>query len=100
MKPSGVVVANASEAVPSWNGPAYVVDATGIALEEGLGSRSVPIVNTAMVGALAGATRLVRLESVLAAIAALVPQKREANGRAADKAFHAVRRLALAAVST
>ena len=97
-KPGGTVVANASETVPSWNGPTYVVDATAIALEEGLGSRSVPIVNTAMVGALAGATKLVRLESVLAAIAALVPQKREANGRAAEKAFHAVRKLAVAEV--
>jgi len=96
LKPGGAVVANASDAAPAWDGPTYVVDATAIALEEGLGSRSVPIVNTAMVGALAGATRLVRLESVLAAIQGLVPQKREANGRAAERAFRAVRRPALA----
>jgi len=76
-----------------WDFPACVVDATGIALEEGLGSRSVPIVNTAMVGALAGATDLVRLPSVLSAIEALVPQKLEANQRAAERAARAVRRV-------
>lgn len=93
LKAGGVVLANAASAAIPWP-DAHAVDATGIALDEGLGSRSTPIVNTAMVGALAGATKLVRLESVLAAIDALVPQKREANKRAAERAFRAVRRLA------
>lgn len=93
LKAGGVVVANAADVAIPW-GSAHVIDATAIALEEGLGSRSTPIVNTAMVGALAGATKLVRLASVLAAIDALVPQKREANKRAAERAFGGVRALA------
>ncbi len=94
LKDDGTVVANASTDRVLWNRPAYVVDATEIALDEGLGSRSMPIVNTAMVGALAGATGLVRLPSVLQSIEALVPQKVEANRRAAERAFRAVRRVA------
>jgi len=92
LRPGGTVVANAAGASIPWEST-YAVDATTIALEEGLGSRSVPIVNTAMVGALAAAD-VVRLDSVLAAIDALVPSKRDANKRAAERAFHAVRRLA------
>ncbi len=94
LRPGGVVVANAANGGVPWPN-AWAVDATAIALEEGLGSRSVPIVNTAMVGALAGATKLVRLESVLAAIETLISQKRDANKRAAERAFSAVHRLAV-----
>ena len=99
MKDRGIVVANTAGATPAWGGPVFTVDATAIALEEGLGSRSVPIVNTAMVGALAGATNLVRLESVLAAIEALVPQKRDGNRRAAERAFHAIGKAVAAEVT-
>jgi len=95
----GTVLANAPEPIIAGTGPSFAVDATQIALEEGLGSRSVPIVNTAMVGALAGATGLVGLDSILAAISALVPQKVEANRRAAERAFHAVRGVAVKEVA-
>jgi len=98
LRPGGTVVANAAGASIPWEST-YAVDATTIALEEGLGSRSVPIVNTAMVGALAGATGLVGLDSILAAISALVPQKVEANRRAAERAFHAVRGVAVKEVA-
>jgi 2-oxoacid:acceptor oxidoreductase gamma subunit (pyruvate/2-ketoisovalerate family) len=91
LRPGGTVVANAGSPAIPWDGPAYAVDATAIALEEGLGSRSVPLVNTAMVGALAGATGTVALPSVLHAIDLLIPQKKEANRRAAERAFLLVR---------
>ena len=42
----------------------WVVDASAVALEHGLGSASNPIVNTAILGAFAKATGLVRIESV------------------------------------
>ena len=99
IRPGGTVLANAPEPIIAGTGPSFAVDATQIALEEGLGSRSVPIVNTAMVGALAGATGLVGLDSILAAISALVPQKVEANRRAAERAFHAVRGVAVKEVA-
>jgi pyruvate ferredoxin oxidoreductase gamma subunit/2-oxoisovalerate ferredoxin oxidoreductase gamma subunit len=65
-------------------------DATGIAIAHGLGTRTRPIVNTAMVGALAALTRLVTLDSVLAAIPDLVPVHVDANQAAAKAAFDAV----------
>ncbi len=93
LRDGGVVVANAAHADIPWRGETHVVDATAIALDEGLGSRSVPIVNTAIVGALAGATRIVALESVLRSIVDLVPQKPDANRRAAERAFRDVRKV-------
>lgn len=62
-------------------------DATGIALAHGLGSRTTPIVNTAMAGAFAAATGLVGLQSVLDAIPDLVPSEARANQSAAAAAF-------------
>lgn len=66
-------------------------DATTIALAHGLGSRTVPIVNTAMAGAFASCTGLVTLESLIASIAGLVPINIEGNQSAARHAFHACR---------
>lgn len=45
------------------------VDASAIARDHGLGSKTQPIVNTAILGAFAAATGLVALDSVCAAIA-------------------------------
>ena len=63
------------------------VDATAIALAQGLGSRSTPIVNTAVLGALARASEIVSLDSVLQAIERFVPAKQEANMEAARLAY-------------
>lgn len=66
-------------------------DATAIALAHGLGSRTMPIVNTAMAGAFAAVTDLVKLESVLNAIEDVVPVEVAANKEAAVDAFRSVR---------
>jgi len=63
------------------------VDATAIALANGLGTRTNPIVNTAIIGAFAALTKIVKLESVVEAIPDLVPIKPEANQAAAREAF-------------
>jgi Pyruvate/2-oxoacid:ferredoxin oxidoreductase gamma subunit len=47
----------------------------------------MPIVNTAMAGAFAAATRLVTMESVFAAIPEVVPIEPAANQAAAQAAF-------------
>ncbi len=65
-------------------------DATAIALAHHLGTRTRPIVNTAMIGALAAVTRLVALPSVLAVIPTLVPSHARENRAAARAAFDAV----------
>jgi pyruvate ferredoxin oxidoreductase gamma subunit/2-oxoisovalerate ferredoxin oxidoreductase gamma subunit len=65
-------------------------DATGIALRHGLGTRTMPIVNTAIVSAWSALTGTVSLESVIAEVPGLVPAKADANIAAAKEAFAAV----------
>lgn len=72
-------------------------DATAVALAHGLGSRTMPIVNTAMAGAFAAATSLVGLASVVAAIPDLVPVEIAGNQSAAGDAFSNVQIRAAAA---
>lgn len=69
------------------------VDASGIAQRFGLGSRTQPIVNTAILGALAVTTELVALESVCEAIQEEVPHQPEVNVHAARSAAQAVQRM-------
>ena len=95
LRPGGwVVVNNAAEPAALGLPPTVNVatcDATGIALSHGLGSRTTPIVNTAMAGAFAAATGLVRLQSILDAIPDYVPVEPTGNRRAAEDAFNSVR---------
>jgi Pyruvate/2-oxoacid:ferredoxin oxidoreductase gamma subunit len=67
------------------------VDASAIAQQFGLGSKTQPIVNTAILGAFAAVSEIVRLESVCEAILDEVPIKAEANVNAARAAAEAVR---------
>jgi 2-oxoacid:acceptor oxidoreductase gamma subunit (pyruvate/2-ketoisovalerate family)/2-oxoacid:acceptor oxidoreductase delta subunit (pyruvate/2-ketoisovalerate family) len=67
------------------------VDATRIALAHGLGSPNAPIVNTAVLGALAKATGAVSLDAVERAIARFVPARPEENRAAGADGFNAVR---------
>ena len=63
------------------------VDAAGIAVRHGLGSRSQPVVNTAILGAFVRATGVVELEALLEAIDLEVPVKAEENRAAATEAY-------------
>lgn len=63
------------------------VDASRIAVENQLGSRTQPIVNTAILGAFSRVTGLVSIDAVAQSIAEEVPTKREANTRAARDAY-------------
>lgn len=67
------------------------VDADSIALAHGLGTRTAPIVNTAIVGALARCTALVGLKSVEAAVEEVVPESPVKNRAAVGEAFRQVR---------
>jgi pyruvate ferredoxin oxidoreductase gamma subunit/2-oxoisovalerate ferredoxin oxidoreductase gamma subunit len=62
------------------------IDASAVAMRHGLGSRTQPIVNTAIVGAFAAFSGLVSLDAVCAAIAEEVPQHAAANVSAAREA--------------
>lgn len=77
-----------------------VVDASAIALEYHLGNRTHPIVNTAILGAFAGVSRLVGVEPVLEAIRTIVPARVNDNVRAARDAASAVRTSSLEEVGS
>ena len=90
----GIVVVNSTRTPEAMEMEQYkiaTVDATGIALEHGLGSRVAPIVNTVLLGAFVTATGEMKLESVLESIPGQVPIKAEENTRACEKAAEDVK---------
>jgi 2-oxoacid:acceptor oxidoreductase gamma subunit (pyruvate/2-ketoisovalerate family) len=66
------------------------VDATGIAVRHGIGSRLAPIVNTVILGAFARLDPELDQESVVAAVEAGSPSKAEANVAAAREAYQSL----------
>lgn len=77
----------------------FWVDASGIARKHRLGSATAPIVNTAMMGALARVLD-VDLEHVLASIAEEVPVRVEDNQKAAQEAWESVAEASVQTVHT
>jgi pyruvate ferredoxin oxidoreductase gamma subunit len=94
LKEGGVIVINSKKPERFDSYTVYVVDATGIALELGLVVAGWPVVNTSMLGALARATGLVKLSSVMEEIKSYCPGRiGEVNARAAELAYERVRRV-------
>lgn len=91
LRPGGWIIVNSPNPPSALGLPdrwrVATCDATRIALEHRLGSRTTPIVNTAIAGAFAAATGLVTMASVRAAIPDVVPVNPAANQAAADAAF-------------
>ena len=91
LKIGGWIVINANAAPDDFDyGSQFkvaTVNANEIAWRHKLGSRAMPIVNTAILGAFARATGLVAMEAVVEAIAESVPINPEGNRRAAMDAF-------------
>ncbi len=90
LKPGGWVLLNSAEPPDLQRFAGFGlarVDASAIALENRLGSRTQPIINTAMLGAFAKMLGEPPLEKVLEAITQEIPAKTEANCQAA-KAAH------------
>lgn len=82
-----VVVINSKNEIKKEGVKIYSVDATNIALET-LGS---PIVNTAMLGAFVGATKIIKLDSLIKAIKNSFKDKiGEKNAKAAVKGYESV----------
>jgi pyruvate ferredoxin oxidoreductase gamma subunit/2-oxoisovalerate ferredoxin oxidoreductase gamma subunit len=96
LKPGGTILIN-SEHRPSHYAElgarfrVATVDASAIARRHGLGSKTQPIVNTAILGALAISTGLVSLDAVCRAIEGEVPQHSAQNIAAARAAATEVR---------
>lgn len=98
LKEGGTVLINSKRSPESYTRlverfRVATVDASEIATRHGLGSKTQPIVNTAILGAFAAQSRLVSLESVCDAIRDSVPLKRDENVAAAREAAVAVRRV-------
>ncbi|MBI4392950.1 MAG: 2-oxoacid:acceptor oxidoreductase family protein [Euryarchaeota archaeon] len=68
----------------------HAVDASSIAVGHGLGSPSNPIVNTAILGALAKATGIVSIESLERSIRYKAPARIEENVAAAHEAYESL----------
>ncbi len=68
----------------------YTVDATEIAVQNRLGSRTAPIVNTAIVGALAKITGIVTIDAVFKGIDSSIPRFQEENKSAAKQAYDSI----------
>lgn len=96
LKPGGSILINSPNPPESYATLARqyhvaTVDANAIARRNGLGSRTQPLVNTAILGAFAIQSGLVALESVCAAIAEEIPFQPEENVRAAREAASALK---------
>jgi pyruvate ferredoxin oxidoreductase gamma subunit/2-oxoisovalerate ferredoxin oxidoreductase gamma subunit len=65
----------------------YTVDATQIAIKHGLGTKTNPIINTAILGAYAKAIGNIGMAAIEQAIENKVPIKKEENKKAAREAY-------------
>jgi pyruvate ferredoxin oxidoreductase gamma subunit/2-oxoisovalerate ferredoxin oxidoreductase gamma subunit len=97
LKTGGWIMVNGPEIpdyLKSWSGyKLALVDATHIALNNGLGTRTHPIVNTPMMGALARVLGMPSMKAISKAIQREVPSKPKANVKAAEMAFEQVQLL-------
>ena len=90
LKEEGKVIINTTDNVNlGGNVEPYSIDATGIALD----TLGVPIVNTVMLGAFAGATGVVTLDSIIKITKETFPGKiGEKNAKAAEIAYEKINR--------
>jgi len=94
LKPGGWVLLNGSPQSVDLNRfsaqRVAVIDASKIALKHELGSRTHPIVNTAMMGAFARMMEMPPMDAIVAAIREEVPAEPDRNIAAAEEAFREV----------
>lgn len=96
LKPNGKIIINSERdangfSFPETENPSiYTVDCSLIALKYGLGSKASPIVNTAILGAIAKVTELVSIASIMEAIKEKIPLYKEKNAKAAQETYDCV----------
>lgn len=69
----------------------YTVDAGSAAAKYGIGSKELPIVNSAILGAFCGITNLVSIQSIEKAIHEFTPVKKSENAKAAVELYDSVK---------
>lgn len=90
LKDGGIVIVNTQKNPEDMDFPekkVFTINATDIALEHGLGTKTSPIVNTAILGAISKAIGNVGMESIESAILENAPIKQKENIDAAKDAF-------------
>jgi len=93
LKPNGIIIINTERkpeefSFPEAKNPSVcTVNCSSIALKYGLGSKAAPIVNTAILGAVAKATGFVSIESIMDAIKERIPIHKEENAQAAKETY-------------
>jgi 2-oxoacid:acceptor oxidoreductase gamma subunit (pyruvate/2-ketoisovalerate family) len=96
LRPGGKIIINtvrkpASFSFPQVENPVvYTVDCSSIAMKYALGTKEAPIVNTAILGAVAKSTGLVTIQSIMDAIKEKIPVKKEENAQAAKETYETV----------
>ena len=93
LKEGGPIIINSAKDPSDFcfaNGRVACVDATKIAVSNGLGTETNPIVNTAILGAVSKALGNVGMEAIHAAIDEAAPVKKEENKLASTEAYDAV----------
>ncbi|MEJ2285043.1 MAG: 2-oxoacid:acceptor oxidoreductase family protein [Desulfobacterales bacterium] len=99
LKPGGWVLINAPQRpanVTAFSGYHLAcVDATGIAIQNELGTRTHPIINTAMIGAFARMLEKPSLETIAEAIKEDIPTKPEQNIKASEQGYEKVQLVGL-----
>lgn len=94
LKEQGWIVVNSDKRAEDFTLPATfhiaTVDANAIAIKHKLGTRTAPIVNTAILGAFSRATGIVGIDAIIEAVTAEVPFNPEGNAAACREAFETV----------
>lgn len=95
LRDGGTVLINSPLPPEFFNVPSRfkvaTIDAGTIAAEHGLGTRTIPIVNTAILGAFSRFTGLVGIDSIVQAIEESVPVKAKENVAATVEAYEYLR---------
>lgn len=95
LKDGGWIILNSSQAPSSVSFPTRfqvaAVDASGIAIKHKLGSRTEPIVNSAILGAFSRVTGMVGIEALAETVRESVPAKGKENEAAAREAYESVK---------
>ncbi len=94
LKAGGTILVNTSSGLSVFNFPgeypAAAVDAADIAVRHGLGTKGMPIVNTAILGAFAKFSGIVGIDAIVEAVREGVPLKQDENASAALEAYETV----------
>ncbi len=93
LKEGGKIILNSEKDPSEFDFPdaeVYTVDATSIAVNNGLGTKTNPIVNTAILGAYSRVAGNVEMENIAKAIDNNVPVKHDENKKAAEEAYEKV----------